>query len=246
MFVRVISAFRHAKHLEMPGSGDWVVVEFPLRGEWTTPNTPARRIPSHGTDMLGQRYAYDFVHTDPAAKGMRFYRPSPLPYLFQGVDLEDCFGWGEPIYSPVEGLVIQAADGWPERQRLQPVKDLVLVLKNGVTFHPEQAKDLRSLAGNHLIIETDGGFAFLTHARTGSLRVSTGDRIQPGRHLADVGHSGNSTAPHLHFHLMDRPELLGAQGVPCCFREYEVFEGGEWTRVANGIPKHTERIRAVQ
>jgi hypothetical protein len=36
------------------------VVEFPLRGEWMSPTTPIKRIPSHGTDQLGQRYAYDF------------------------------------------------------------------------------------------------------------------------------------------------------------------------------------------
>ena len=43
---------------------DPVVVDFPLRGEWAAANTPAHRIPSHGTDMLGQRYAFDFVRID--------------------------------------------------------------------------------------------------------------------------------------------------------------------------------------
>ena len=58
------------------------------------PNTPGKRVPSHGTDMLGQRYAYDFVRTDPARKGMCFYKASAFRYLFAGVRLEDCFGWG--------------------------------------------------------------------------------------------------------------------------------------------------------
>jgi hypothetical protein len=43
---------------------DPVVVELPLRGEWSIERSPADRIPSHGTDLLGQRYAYDLVHTD--------------------------------------------------------------------------------------------------------------------------------------------------------------------------------------
>ena len=42
-----------------------VLVDFPLRGEWITPNTPGKRVPSHGTDILGQRYAYDFVGLEP-------------------------------------------------------------------------------------------------------------------------------------------------------------------------------------
>jgi hypothetical protein len=41
-----------------------VLVDFPLRAEWTAYNTPADRIPSHGTDMLGQRFAYDFIRVD--------------------------------------------------------------------------------------------------------------------------------------------------------------------------------------
>ena len=45
-----------------------VVVEFPLRGEdWMAVTTPAHRVPSHGTDMLGQRYAYDFLRSTGAA-----------------------------------------------------------------------------------------------------------------------------------------------------------------------------------
>ncbi len=224
---------------------DPVVVGFPLKGEWFAPNTPGKRVPSHGTDMLGQRYAYDFVRTDPARKGMCFYKATTLHYLVAGVRLEDCFGWGQPIYSPVRGVVVRAEDGWPERHRLHLAKDLILVLKNGLTFNPKRVTDLRPLAGNHIIIETGAGYAFFAHARTGSVRVSQGDTVEPGYHLADVGHSGNSTAPHLHFHMMDREDLLTAQGIPCCFREYEVFSEGAWVRVQNGIPKHTERIRGV-
>ena len=42
-----------------------VVVEFPLRGEdWMAVTTPSHKVPSHGTDMLGQRYAYDFLKVD--------------------------------------------------------------------------------------------------------------------------------------------------------------------------------------
>ncbi len=229
----------------MAQSPDPVVVEFPLKGEWVAASTPGRKVPSHGTDMLGQRYAYDFVRIDPARKGMHLSPAANLRYLFAGVRLEDCYGWGQPICAPAEGVVVRAQDGWPERQLLHPVKDLAIVLKNGLTFDVRRATDLRPLAGNHVILETSVGYAFFGHARTGSVRVSEGDAVEPGDHLADVGHSGNSTAPHLHFHLMDRLDLVTAQGIPCCFREYEVSCDGAWIRVPNGIPKHTERIRGM-
>jgi hypothetical protein len=53
----------------------------------------------NGTDLLGERYAYDFVGVDPGSRSIRFYRPSPLCYLIFGVRLQDCFGWGKPILS---------------------------------------------------------------------------------------------------------------------------------------------------
>lgn len=37
-----------------------VIIGFPVRGEWMAPNTPEKKIPSHGTDQLGERYAFDF------------------------------------------------------------------------------------------------------------------------------------------------------------------------------------------
>ena len=38
-----------------------IVVALPLRGEWLSPATPGTKIPSHGTDRFGTRYAYDFI-----------------------------------------------------------------------------------------------------------------------------------------------------------------------------------------
>jgi murein DD-endopeptidase MepM/ murein hydrolase activator NlpD len=220
-----------------------IVVDLPLRGEWMTPNTPGKQVPSHGTDMLGQRYAYDFVRTDPASRSMKFYRQHPLIAIPFGVKLADCYGWGQPIYAPASGVVVRALDGWPERQRVHIVRDLAIAIKNGLTFNPFKAGNLQQLAGNYIIIETPDAFAFLAHARRGSIRVKEGERVIVGQQIAEVGHSGNTTAPHLHFQLSDSLDLLTARGLPCCFREYEVLRDGAWQTVTNGIPTHTERIR---
>jgi hypothetical protein len=222
-----------------------VVVEFPLRGEWVAPNTPGNKIPSHGTDMLGQRYAYDFVGIDPQSRGTRFYRPSTLHYIVLGAELQDCFGWGQPIFSSTTGIVVQAEDGWPERNPVHVVRDLAIRLKNARTFDIKRTADLRPLSGNYIIVETGDGYAVYAHAQTGSVKVRPGDNVAPGQLLANVGHSGNSTAPHLHFHLMDHADPRKAQGIPCCFRDYEVLHRGTWHRVQNGIPKASDRIRKL-
>lgn len=222
-----------------------IVVEFPLRGEWIAPNTPGKRVPSHGTDMLGQRYAYDFVGTSLDARDMRFYRSSPWRYLLFGVRLQDCYGWGQPIYSPLDGTVVVAEDGWPERNPVHLFRDPAILLRHAFTFDVKKTTDFRPVAGNHLIIETASAYALIAHAQTGSVRVARGDSVSAGEHLANVGHSGNSTAPHLHFHLMDKEDARVANGLPCCFREYEVLRAGQWQVIHDGIPTHRDRIRKL-
>lgn len=51
-----------------------ILVDLPLRGEWVCPNTPGSKVPSHGTDRLGTRYAYDFIQTDDSRPGRPAYR----------------------------------------------------------------------------------------------------------------------------------------------------------------------------
>jgi murein DD-endopeptidase MepM/ murein hydrolase activator NlpD len=157
--------------------------------------------------------------------------------------LQEFFGWGQPIFAAAGGTVVQAEDGWPERNPVHPVRDFLIRVRNARAFASKQAKDYRILAGNFIVVETSDGYAVYAHAQTGSIMVSPGERVTPGQHLAKVGHSGNSTAPHLHFQFMDHPDPWQAQGLPCCFREYEVFQDGAWRLAQDGIPKATDRLR---
>lgn len=222
-----------------------VVVDFPLRGEWLAPNTPGTRVPSHGTDRFGETYAYDFVGVDPDSRKLRFYRPSLLQYALFGVRLQDYYGWGQPIFSSTAGTVVQAEDGWPERNPVNLFRDSLYAVQNARTYSTSQPTDFRPLTGNFVTVETSCGYAVYAHAQTGSILVSPGDKVIPGQRLASVGHSGNSTAPHLHFQLMDHLDPWKARGIPCSFREYEVFDKGAWRLVQNGMPKATERIRKL-
>ncbi len=79
--------------------------------------------------------------------------------------------------------------------------------------------------------------------KKGSIKVKKGDDINSGDLVGNIGHSGNSTAPHLHFHLMDSPDPITAKGIPCCFKEYELYLNGNWIKINNGIPKNKDRIR---
>lgn len=217
---------------------DPVVVDFPLRGEgWFAVTTPAARVPSHGTDMLGQRYAYDFVRLD---HRRRYHPAGALRTLVVGVPTRECYAWGSPIHSPVDGEVIRAVDGAPERQRVHPLREIFLLLRNALTFRPAR---LPAILGNHVIIRSGDVYAAFAHLAPGSVAVSAGRRVAIGDVIGRVGHTGNSTSPHLHFQLMDSADLLRAQGIPCAFRGYEVKRNGTWVGVSGGIPGHTERLR---
>ena len=98
-----------------PGElNDPVVVEFPLRGEWTAVHTPADRIPSHGTDQLGQRYAYDLVRAD-RRKGLHLHPAGNVRMLAIGARTSEYYGWGQPVHSAFDGQVVSAVDEVPER-----------------------------------------------------------------------------------------------------------------------------------
>lgn len=224
-------------------SGEPVVIEFPLRGEWLAPHTPGSRIPSHGTDRLGERYAFDFVQVDWERKGRPFYRASFLRYLVCGVPLAQCYGWGRAVHAPCAGEIVEAVDGWRERPRAHPVSDLFVALRNALTYRAEK-DGLQPVAGNYIIMKCrEHVYAAFAHLQRGSIAVRPGQIVQRGQVLGKVGHSGNSTAPHLHFQLMDRSNLLSAKGIPCVFACYDLYKNGKWQTVSEQVPSDTDRIR---
>ncbi len=223
--------------------GDPVVVDFPLRGEWAAANTPAHKIPSHGTDQLGQRYAYDLVRIDPR-KGFHLHPAGTVRSYLIGGRTRECYGWGQPVHAAFDGEVVEATDGADERAWLHVIRELALAVRTAVTFNPEK-QGLDRVLGNHVIMQMDRVYALFAHLAPGSVAVEKGQAVRTGDVIGRVGHTGNSMAPHLHFQLMDSTNLLKAGGIPCAFREYEVDRAGRWERVERGIPRKTDRIRSV-
>jgi len=220
-----------------------IIVEFPLRGEWLAPVTPGKKIPSHGTDQLGTRYAYDFLQVDWERKGWPSYGVHWMRYLLLGVPLNKCYCWGQEVYAPCDGVIVKADDGYKERARAHLLLDLFVAVKSAYAFNPRK-DNIQSVAGNYIIMKCSNNvYAGLVHLQKGSIRVSVGQSVKKGDVLAKVGHSGNSFSPHLHFQLMDSSDILSARGLPSAFEQYESFKDGEWRKVYNAIPTDKDRIR---
>lgn len=203
--------------------------------------TPAARVPSHGTDLLGERYAYDLLRVD-HRPGAHFHPGGALSGLVRGIRTRDCYAWGASVHAPFDGEVVAAVGGMAERAWVHPVREVFRMLRNSVTFSPTR---LPFILGNHVLLRAGDVFAGFAHLAPGSVAVVAGQRITTGDILGRVGHTGNSTSPHLHFQLMDSADLLRARGIACAFRAYESERDGSWVAVTNGIPGRRERIRSV-
>src|SRR5262245_16014128 len=226
----------------MEATSNAVVVAFPLRGEWVAVRTPAHRIPSHGTEMLGQRYAFDFVRPD-HRRSLHLHPGGVLRAALFGMRTRDYYGWGQPVHAAFDGVVVAAVDRVPERARVHMVGELVHTIRTTVGFDP--AAGVESVAGNHVIVQGADACALFAHLAPGTVLLAVGQGVRAGQAVGRVGHTGNSTAPHLHFQLMDSADPLRAKGIPCAFQEYLARRDGAWERVERSIPGRYERIRGL-
>jgi murein DD-endopeptidase MepM/ murein hydrolase activator NlpD len=182
----IVAFFRHGGQLPRPETYESTVeYQLPFDGEWTVVNGSPDKRYSHSWFPVRQRYAHDFVITDDDG---RTHDGSG------GLDSFYCFD--EPILAPADGTVVRAKDGHRDHHRTTGWID------------PLQYR----LAGNYVVIEhADGEYSFLAHLKKGSVCVTPGEHVEQGQEIGRCGHSGNSSEPHLHFHVQNhRVPYVGA------------------------------------
>ncbi len=185
-------------------------LEYPFRGKWLVQNSPANRVPSHGTALLATSYAIDFVPGDGAG------RTAPITFgsLVRPEPPERFPGFGRTLLAPVEGIVVAAHDTEPDHPAYRGLPSIGYALTQQRRAQPGWI----ALAGNHVLVETDGVVVALCHLQQGSLKVQTGQLVQVGTTLALCGNSGNSTEPHVHVQAINTPDIERANAVPLSFK----------------------------
>jgi murein DD-endopeptidase MepM/ murein hydrolase activator NlpD len=112
------------------------------------------------------------------------------------------------VLAVADGVIVSIKDGIAENTPLSPTRAVPLTLD---TF-----------GGNNVILALGNGrFGYYGHLQPGSLRVKPGDRVRRGQVLGLLGNTGNSDAPHLHFHISDGVSLE-SEGLPYVFDSFEV------------------------
>lgn len=70
------------------------------------------------------------------------------------------------------------------------------------------AESMTTSYGNYIIIKHENGlFSLYAHGQSGSIRVTKNQKVTKGQQIMNVGSTGNSTGPHLHFEIREYPGL---------------------------------------
>jgi hypothetical protein len=221
---------------------DHVVLRLPFHGTWLTRNSPARRVPSHGTDRFATTYAIDFI----AVRGRRTATTRDWRTLVTTEPPARFFAFGQPILAPASGRVVAAHDGETDHtaRRSQPSR-----VSYAVTQAARAREGAGALAGNHVIVELEQqrGYVVLAHLRAGSLRVDVDATVVAGQQVAACGNSGNSTQPHVHIQVMDAADPSTARGLPMAFENYRVVprRRGSPVTVGLGIPDESDVVEPL-
>jgi murein DD-endopeptidase MepM/ murein hydrolase activator NlpD len=197
-----------------------VPVAAPVTGRWKALNSPADKVPSHGTRAYGQAYAIDIV-AEPEPNSRPGFGWWPLVRRN-----EEFPAFGAPLLAVADATVVRAEDG--SRDHLSRTSWPAAVYLLALEGPARTLGGARRMLGNHVILDLgDGVYALYAHVRRGSLTVRTGDRVRAGETLGRCGDSGNSSEPHVHFQLMDSADPVTAQGVPFTWQGVGVPRNGE-------------------
>jgi Peptidase family M23 len=176
-----------------------LVIRAPLRGKnWWTPNGPAndsvhRRVVVALANHLDlpERFAVDWIQLGTDGQSFTGNQSDNRSY--------HCYG--AEVLAVADGKVVGVKDGIME--------NVPNAAKMAVPI------TLETIGGNYVMEDIGGGrYAFYAHLIPGTIAVKVGDSVKAGERLAKLGNSGNSTEPHLHFHVCDSPSPLLCNGLP--------------------------------
>ncbi len=188
-----------------------LMLPFAPGEEWYVVWGGTTRSQNYHVDYPDQRHAFDLV-----------IRKNGKTHPDTGKENTDYYAWGKTIVAPAVGTVVEAVNDLPDNK-------------------PGRETDTKNAAGNHVVLDLGNSeYLLLAHLQNGSIRVKAGDTVKPGDALGLCGNSGNTSEPHLHIHLQDRPALLGeALGLPMTFSDYTA----DGKKTASGSPIQGQTIK---
>ncbi|WP_166964167.1 peptidoglycan DD-metalloendopeptidase family protein [Yeosuana marina] len=185
-------------------------LKLPFNEEWTVLwGGDTKELNYHVIDNA-QKNAFDFVITNQQGKS----------YENEGKTNEDFYAFGKQLISPTDGEVVLVVDG---------IKDNKPGIPNPLY-----------VPGNTVIIKTENNeYLFFAHFKLHSIVVKQGQMVKQGDVLGLCGNSGNSTEPHLHFHIQNVEDMNKATGAKSYFEN--ILVNGELKNEYS--PVKTEKVK---
>jgi murein DD-endopeptidase MepM/ murein hydrolase activator NlpD len=162
-------------------------------------------LPFNGTWRVsnGGRDASKNGHIDPEGHGPEnqlFAYDFVRDYRREGENLEDYEAFGQEVIAPADGIIFQVIDG----NRDVPIGET----------------DVDMIYGNMIMIDHQNGeYSVLAHFKYASITVKDGDIVKQGNVLGLCGNTGNTSNPHIHYHLQNDFVMYKAHGLPAQFRK---------------------------
>lgn len=189
-YTYLIHNFCLPSYLNYTCKGDYIL---PFEGKWDVVNGGIDKAFSHSWSILTQRYAYDFIILDDEGHSFREEETNPSNY----------YCYGKNVIAPADGEVVQVNSKLPDSK----------IFGNG---RPDYK--IRDIRGNFVIIKHfDREYSFIAHIMPGSILVKKGQKVRQGEVIAQCGNSGNTSEPHVHFHLQDGKSVFSSAGLPVRF-----------------------------
>ena len=185
----------------------------PLRGgPWVAVHDPAwERGHRRGFYAVGgkahipARFAVDWVRVDDT--GRTTHRDADR--------VADTLGYGDDVLAVANARVAAVRDNMSEP----------------VTISNRAKHEIADDAGNYVVLLLrDGRYVFYEHLKPGSIGVKDGQNVTLGDVIGSLGFTGESTGPHLHFHVADGPALFDAEGLPFALDRFRVL--GRYKEIA--------------
>lgn len=199
---------------------------IPIRAEFAA---NAYRFPLAGASFVGVGPTFHSPHRWALPEEFAFdiakIGASGLTYEGDGTKFANYFVYGASVMAAADGKVVavekqENEDASALRRPGEPQDAYVERLKGAQAAR--FARGASAIAGNYVLIDHGRGeYALYAHLKPGSVLVKAGDVVSAGRIVGKVGSSGNSTEPHLHFQVCDKPEVMNCAGLPVKFVNVE-------------------------
>jgi hypothetical protein len=188
------------------------IVTYENKNNYIFPLTGAISTCGNHTCLLDHRQHFSMEF----AVDMAQYNKEQKLFFKEDMKEEDHVIYGKEILAIADGIVRECYSEYPFTSSWDWEKRKPYFEKYG----------LASQFGNYVIVEhAHGESSFYGHMIMDSLTVQVGEQVKQGQVIGKVGHTGMSNCPHLHFQLMDKPDVLKGRGLPCSFTNVNSVAG---------------------